>query len=220
MTQHLIWTAGLLGHLVLVAVLVTRGWARRFPCFTLLIVFDVVRTLALASVLGHLSPAALHSASVAIDIADLLIEFAVLIELMLTAIWPLGTLRRITWPLMLLACGALIVTRVASVKHYNAVVIPLLLHFLLGVLFVEWSLALALLMRPLNLHWRRGVAAITFGFGLYSAALILAGGYFRVGRDLSDFVFFSYLRISVYLFVVLWWIVTLWTKPDSIPSRS
>jgi|GEM_PF-4406659 len=211
MTQHLIWTAGLVGHLVLIAILVARGWARRFPFFTLLIAFDVVRALALALVLGHLSKPELLLASRAFDIADLLLEFAVLAELVLTALWPLGKLRRILWPLLLLACGVLIVSRVAPLGHYNHGLVELLLHFLLGVLFTEWAIVLAVMLRPLGLRWRTGVAAISFGYGLYTAVLIFAGGYFRLGRDLSDYIFFSYLRIGVYLLVVLWWIVTLWS---------
>lgn len=213
MTQHLIWTAGLVGHLVLIAVLLRRGWARHFPFFTLLIIYDVVRALSLALVLRRLSRPNLLFASRAFDITDLLLEFAVVAELVLTGVWPLGKLRRVTWPLLLLACGVLIVSRVAPIGHYNRDLVPLLLHFLLGVLFVEWSLMLALLLRPLRLRWRSGLAAISFGFGLYSATLISAGGYFRVGRDLSDYIFFSYLRITVYLLVVLWWIVTLWWEP-------
>ena len=210
MIEHAIWTAGLAAHLLLIAVLVGRGWARRFPFFTLLIAFDVVRALALALVLSHLARPELLLASRVFDTADLLLEFAVLAELVLTALWPLGKLRRIAWPLLLLACGVLIVSRVAPVRHYNHGLAALLLHFLLGVLFTEWAIALALLLRPLGLRWRAGVAAISFGYGLYSAVLIFAGGYFRLGRDLSDYIFFSYLRIAVYLLVVLWWILSLW----------
>ena len=211
MTDHIIWAAGLVGHLLVVAALIARGRARRFPCFTLLIVFDILRALALALLLGHLAPPALHVASIAFEITDLLLEFAVLTELVLTALWPLGRLRRIMLPSLLLASGALIVTHLAPVRHYTGRFAPLLLHFLLGVLFLEWSLVLASLLRPLRLRWRSDVAAISFGFGVYSAALLFAGGYFRVGRDLSDYIFFSYLRIAVYLLVVLWWVITLWS---------
>ncbi len=211
MTRHWIWAAGLFGHLFLLAVLVARGRARRFPCFTLLIFFDVLRTLALALVLDRLPPAPLHLAVTAFGITDLLLEFAVLAELVLTALWGLGRLRRVTLPLLLLASGALIVTHLAPVSHYTGRAAPLLLHFALGVLFLEWALVLALLLPSLRLRWRSDVAAISFGFGVYSAALLFAGGYFRVGREMSDYIFFSYLRIFVYLLVVLWWIITLWT---------
>jgi hypothetical protein len=75
---------------------------------------------------------------------------------------------------------------------------------------VEWAIVLAFLLRPLRLSWRSHVAAITFGFGVYSAALLAGGGYFTTGREMRDYVFFSFLRISVYLLILLWWMVTLW----------
>ena len=211
MAQHLIWTAGIVGHLLLIAVLVIRGRAKRFPFFTLLILFDVLRSLALALVLRHLRPPALHAAIAAFEISDLFLEFAVLAELVVFALRPLGSIRRILLPLLILASGVLIVTRLAPISHYNVHTAPVLLHFLLGVLLLLWSIVLALLLRPLGLRWRSDVAAITFGFGVYSAVLLFAGGYFRIGRDLSDYILFSYLRIGVYLAVVFWWIASLWT---------
>ena len=216
--DHLIWAAGLLGHLLLIGVLFARGRAGRFPSFTLLIAFDSLRAVALASFVGHLTPRGLRVAGFAFETADLLLEFAVVTELVLTALWPLGKLRRVTFPLLLLASGALIVARLTPVSRYPARAAPLLLHFLLGVLYLEWSVVLAALLRPLRLRWRSDVAVISFGFGVYSAALLFAGGYFRVGRDLSDYIFFSYLRIAVYLSVVIWWIVGLWTLPR--PERT
>lgn len=211
MTHHLIWAAGLLGHLLLLIVLLRGGRARRFPCFTLLIFFNILRSLALSLVLFRLAPPVLRVAITAFEISDLLLEFAVLIELVLHALQPLGRLRRVTLPLLLFASAAVIVTRLAPVSHYTGRAAPLLLHFFLGVLFLEWSIILAFLLRSLGLLWRSDVAAISFGYGLYSAVLLFAGGYFRVGRDMSDYIFFSYLRICVYLLVLLWWIVSLWS---------
>jgi hypothetical protein len=44
--------------------------------------------------------------------------------------------------------------------------------------------------------------------------LLTAGGYFTRGREMRDFVFFSFMRISVYLLVQLFWCVILWL-PES-----
>ena len=45
MTNHLIWAAGLLGHVLLLVVLFTRKRVTRFPWFTLLIFFYFLRTV-------------------------------------------------------------------------------------------------------------------------------------------------------------------------------
>ncbi len=210
MTNHLIWAAGLLGHLVLLAVLFMRKRVARFPWFTLLIIFYLLRSIGLVAALhfsGH--PAHLF-ASMIIDLTDVLLQCAVLAELTWNALQPLGGIRRFTLPLLLLASGILIVMRLAPSGHSSPRTILILMHFLLSVLMVEWAIVLAFLLRPLRLSWRSHVAAISFGFGIYSAAMLAGGGYFTTGREMSDYVFFSFFRISVYLLILLFWSVSLW----------
>jgi hypothetical protein len=134
----------------------------------------------------------------------------VLTELTWNALQPLGGIRRFTVPLLLVASGVLIVMRLAPSGHSSLRAVLVLMHFLLSVLMVEWAILLAFLLRPLRLSWRSHVAAISFGFGVYSAALLAAGGYFTTGREMRDYVFFSFFRISVYLLILVWWVVSLW----------
>ncbi len=214
MINHLIWAAGLLGHLLLLTVLFVRRRATRFPWFTLLILFYLVRSVGLVAALhltGH--PAALR-ATMIIDLTDILLQCAVLAELAWIALRPLGGVRRFTLPLLLAASGVLIVLRLAPPGPLLLRTILILMHFLMSVLMVEWAIVLAFLLRPLRLSWRSHVAAISFGFGVYSAALLAGGGYFTTGREMRDYVFFSYFRIVVYLLVLLWWSACLWrTEP-------
>jgi hypothetical protein len=210
MTNEIIWVAGLLGHLLLLTVLFARRRVATFPWFTLLIIFYVVRSVGLAVALrvsGH--PASLFETMI-LDIMDVLLQCALLAELNWIALKPLGTVRRFTLPLLLIASGVLMVMRLAPHGHHSLRSILALLHFLLSVLMVEWAIVLAFLLRPLRLSWRSHVAAITFGFAVYSAALLAAGGYFTTGRQMRDYVFFSFFRISVYLLILLFWSVTLW----------
>ena len=215
MTNHLIWAAGLLGHLLLLAVLFMRKRVARFPWFTLLIIFYLLRSVGLAAAVrfsGH--PAHLF-ATVILDLMDILLQCAVLAELMWISLRPLGGVRRFTLPLLLVASGVLIVLRLAPSGHSAPGMtlvrtILVVVHFLLSVLMVEWAIMLAFLLRPLRRSWRSHAAAISFGFGIYSAALLAGGGYFTTGREMSDYVFFSFFRISVYLLILLWWSVTLW----------
>jgi hypothetical protein len=221
MTQHLIWTAGFLGHLVLLGVLIVRGRAQRFPFFTLLILFYLLRSLTILLLLGHLAPPGVHLASLVFDVTDLLLECAVLTQLVLAGLGPLDRLHRILLPLLLVVSAALIVTHLVPVSHYYTRAAPLLLHYYLAVFMLEWSLVLFFLLRSLGLTWRSHVATITFGFGIYAAALLFAGGYFSNGRELREYIFFSYFRICIYLLVLLWWIVTLWRQdPSQDPSRN
>jgi hypothetical protein len=210
MTNHLIWAAGLLGHVLLLGVLFARK--RRFPWFTLLIVFYFLRSVGLAATLHFSGHPAHRFAILIIDLTDVLLQCAVLVELTWMALRPLGGIRRFTLPGLLLGSAVLIVMRLAPAGYSSLRMDLVLLHFLLSVFIVEWAIVLAFLLRSLRLSWRSHVAAISFGFGVYSAALLAGGGYFTIGREMSDYVFFSFFRISIYLLVLLWWSVTLWLK--------
>jgi hypothetical protein len=210
MTNHLIWIAGLLGHLVLLAVLFSRGRAARFPWFTLLIGFYLLRSLGLAATAHFTGHPAHRFATQAIDLTDVCLQAAVLAELMSMALRPLKAMRQATLALLLLASGAMIVLRLAPPMHVWQHMALVLIHFLLSVLMLEWAILLALLLRQLRLSWRSHVAGISFGFGVYSLALLAGGGYFTVGREMRDFVLFAFVRIGVYLLVLLWWIICLW----------
>jgi hypothetical protein len=210
MINHLIFAAGLLGHLLLLAVLFIRKRVGRFPWFTLLIIFYVVRSVGLVAALrvsGH--PAPLF-ASMIIDLTDVLLQCAVLAELSWNSLQPLGAIRRFTVPLLLVASGIVIVNRLAPPGHTTFRTVLVLMHFLLSVLMVEWAIVLAFLLRSLRLSWRSHVAVISFGFGVYSAALLAGGGYFTTGREMRDYVFFSFFRIIVYLLIVVFWAIGLW----------
>jgi hypothetical protein len=215
MTNHLIWAAGLVGHLLLLAVLFRRKRAGQFPWFTLLIVFYLVRSVGLVTAL-HVSgrpPSSL--ASMIIDSTDIVLQLAVLAELTSIGLKPLGAFRRATLPLLLLSSGVVIVLRLAPAGRTTLPLVLVLCHFLLSVLMMEWAIVLAFLVRPLRLSWRSHVAVITFGFGIYSAALLAGGGYFTTGREMRDYVFFSFFRVIVYLLVLVGWAVGLWLPESS-----
>jgi hypothetical protein len=215
MTNHLIWAAGLLGHLLLLIVLFMRRRVARFPWFTLLIVFYLVRSVGLVAALRFSGHPAHPLVTMLIDLVDILLQFAVLAELSRIALQRLSGLRRFTMPLLLVASGALIVLRLAPSGHLSLRTVLVLMHFLLSVLMVEWAILLAFLLRPLRLSWRSHVAAISFGFGVYSAALLAGGGYFTIGREMRDYVLFSFFRIIVYLLILLGWSVSLWLEEPS-----
>jgi hypothetical protein len=223
MTNHLIWAAGLFGDLLILAVLFGRRRVAQFPWFTLLILFDFLRSISFTATLhfsGHPVP---RIAALIIDLTDVLLQCAVLAELIWIGLRPLSGLRRLTLPLLLIASGAIIVLRLAPAGYRSLRMDLVLMHFLLSVLMLEWAIVLAMLLGSLRLSWRSHVAAISFGFGLYSAAQIAAGGYFTIGREMSDYVFFSLLRISIYLLMLFWWSLSLWLPEPgerSVPTKN
>src|ERR1700744_6515064 len=199
MNNHLIWAAGLLAHLLLLIVLFARRRVIRFPWFTLLIAFYLLRSLALAATLRFSGHPAHQFATTILDLTDVALQCAVLAEVIWIALKPLGGVRRYTLPALLLASGIVMVVRLTPKRTLSLRSALVVGHFGLAVMMVEWAIILALLLRPLGLSWRSHVAGISIGFGIYSAALLAGGGYFTIGRDMSDYIFFSFFRISVYL---------------------
>ena len=217
MTNHLIWFAGLLAHLVLLCALFKRKQVTQLPGFTLLIFFYLVRSLGLMAaqrLSGH--PASVGT-TLLLDLVDVLLQCAVLAQLTWIALKPLPVKRRWTLCLLLLVSGALVVLRLAPRGPLSWPMVLVLAHFLLSVLMVEWAIMLAFLLRPMQRSWRSPAAAISLGFGVYSAALLVGGGYFSASRDMRDYVFFSCLRIAVYLGVVLFWTICLWLAETRSP---
>src|ERR1700733_11761002 len=86
MTNHLIWAAGLLGHLLLLAVLFMRKRVARFPWFTLLILFYLARSIGLASTVRFSGHPAHQFATIVLDLMDILLQCAVLREVTCTAL--------------------------------------------------------------------------------------------------------------------------------------
>jgi hypothetical protein len=212
MVNHLIWAAGLVAHLILLIVLFSRRRFLQFPWFTLLIAFYLLRSIGLAATLRLSGHPAHQFATTILDLTDVLLQCAVLAELIWISLRPLSSIRRITLPLLLLGSGILISMRLVTMHHWSLRGALVAGHFLLAVLMVEWAVVLLSLLRQLGLSWRAHVAAISFGFGIYSAALLAAGGYFTTGREMRDYVFFSFFRISVYLVILLAWSAALWVR--------
>ena len=217
MTNHLIWAVGLLGDLLILAVLFARRRVPRFPWFTLLIAFHFLTSVGLKASL-HLSGHAVSgSTAIIIDITDVLLQCAILAQLTWIALLPLDGIRRLTLPLLLVAGDVLIAMHFEPAAYHSLRMGLVLMHFLISVLLLEWAIVLALLLPSLGLSWRNHVAAISFGYGVFSAVQLAAGGYF--GQETSDYVFSSSFRISVYLLILLWWLVTLWLAEPSVPQR-
>src|SRR3978361_2009789 len=113
MTNHSIWAAGLLGHLLLLGVLFRRKHAVELPSFTLLIAFYLLRSVALVAAEQTTHHPASVFVTLVLDVMDVLLQCAVLTELCWIALKPFSGRRRITLPLWLLLSGLLIVIRLA-----------------------------------------------------------------------------------------------------------
>jgi hypothetical protein len=112
------------------------------------------------------------------------------------------------------------VLRLTPATYHSLPEVQALVRSLLTILRVEWAIVLAFMLRYLRLSWRSHVAAISFGYGVFSAVQLAADGSFATGPKLSDFVLSPAFRISVYLLVLLWMLVALWLADPSVAQRN
>jgi hypothetical protein len=218
MISHLTYAVGILGDLLILIVLFARRRVPRFPWFTLLIAVHFLLAIGLKAIPRLSGHAISGFTATIVDLTDMLLRCGVLAELTWIALLPVARLRWLTL-LLLLAAGAVLIVMGLTPSDHTLRLSPVLMHLLLSVLAAEWAIVLAFLLRPLRLSWRSHVAAISFGYGVFSAVDLAAGGYFKTGH-LGDVVSSPYFRLPVYLLILLWWSVSLWLAEPLVRIRA
>jgi hypothetical protein len=210
MIDHVIWAVGNLGDLLILSVLFTRRHYPRLPWFTLLVAFHFLSAVG-GKIASHISGHEVSGlAAIIIACMDLALQTAVFAEFTWIALMPVARLRRVILRLLLVAGGLLIVLRFAPAAYHSLPEVLVLVRSLLTILKLEWAIVLVILLAPLRLSWRSHVAAISFGYGVFSAVQLAADGYFGTSSAISNCVSAPFFRISVYLLVLSWMLFALW----------
>lgn len=207
-----LWGAGLGLQIVLVAVMFGRGLARRFPVFTFLIVFYIVRSVLLFAVFGHVERNIYSQLYDFLSLADLCLQILLAGEI---AVWILRqtsgwTLRRVAAVAGFVVLSLAIAGGVAaSLPGGGRVPIDRGAAFasVLMVLLVVWMIPGRISGPP-----RR----IAEGFAIYGITGILAGverSYAALHRLASAYAANSYAQAGIYMTVVLYWLFKLRPQP-------
>jgi hypothetical protein len=220
MIDHVIWAIGNLGDLLILSVLFTRRRYPRLPWFTLLVAFHLLSAVG-GKIASHISGHEVSGpAAIIIACMDLALQGAVLAELTWIALLPVAGLRRVILRLLLVAGGLLIVLRFTPAAYRSVPEVLVLVRSLLTILKLEWAIVLVFLLAPLRLSWLTDVVAISFGYGVFSAAQLAADRSFGISREISNYALAPIFRISVYLLVLLWMLVALWLAEPSASQRN
>ena len=220
------WAATFLGHLVLLFVLLKRHRARLFPFFTALISTNVLRTIALYTVMHDGNRDTYFYTYWSLALLDTGLQLCIAYEMASHVFRPMGiwasdSRKSLSWLLglsVVVACGLSLLASPPAQSFVKALVIKtnLFAAAWMSELFVGMMLVSSRVKRPWNTH----VAGICKGFGVYSIACVaieVAHTYFGVLQGTEIYTALSHLRIAIYLGCVLYWIVTLW--PDPPPSE-
>ncbi|MGA2726419.1 MAG: hypothetical protein ABSE96_01320 [Terracidiphilus sp.] len=233
---QILWTLTFAAHLVLLVVLLGRDRARRFPWFTTAIALVALRLIASRLLFGRLPQLTLGTIFVVLADLSAVVSFLVLVEL---ARKVFGRARRalwITWSLVLLSIGAVVL---ATWGHWPAwkTVRPTSLMALLsllqmlaqkgGLLTDVLTVTLGILVvsfgRRYGSGWRSHAQQIIIGLSTASLAQIAVQAIWQViastakPHSMAEYERIVGLREKifnansvVYLAVAIWWIVCLW----------
>jgi hypothetical protein len=212
-----LWVTGVALQIILVAMLFARRTARRFPVFSLLIIFYVVRSILLFALFGHFAP----------DIYGRLYEFFswtdLFLQLLLAGEITLSILRlRSGWTLRRTARVAASVVLSLAIAGAVAALLPAhgripidrgsaFAAILMFILFVAASFT----------RFEGTPRRIAGGFALYGATGILASelrNFAALHHNTGVIVASSYTQAGIYIAILLYWLFAL--EADAAPGRA
>ncbi|HVJ09596.1 MAG TPA: hypothetical protein VM554_14560 [Acidisarcina sp.] len=230
--QSSVWMAGLVGHLLLVMVLLVRGRVARFPLFTALIIFYIVRTATPQMPFTHtLQPGTYMWLFWGFEIGDVILRALVLGELLRLAF------KGTEVPLARVAAWSAVAVALSVAL---AVLAGPMQRMLVWSIFAKGNLAVAILSLlalvaliwtrgKTHLPWRSHIFAISSGLAFYALiflslqAMQLWGGSAANPHGEHAAFLRQWMQASAavaYLAVVLYWVVSLWLDDGSARSAA
>jgi hypothetical protein len=220
-----LWAVIFVQDLILVCVLSFRRRVQRFPVFTALIGFDIVRTVMLFVIQHAGSRATYFYTYWVLALIDVLLQLGVLFRIASCVFRPAGRWASdIVSGLISLVLGSVAGATILTWIPKPAVILPLQVALLKGnffsaLLFSELSVGMLALSVRAGLLWKAHIARVMQGFVGYSLctlALETARTYFGVAQGSPAYSNLSHVRIVVYMLCMSYWIVTLWhEEPQS-----
>jgi hypothetical protein len=236
--DSLFWLSGLLGNLALLFVLFFRRRARSFPLFTAFLCASVLKTVVLYLIYPNSNRRSYSYAYFytywGFAALDLFLELGVVYEIASYVFRPLGgwavdVRRRLVGLIALSVCVAMALAWLSSPRAYEwreALVMRGSLFS--AALFAEVFVGMTALSVTAGLPWRTHAARIAQGFGIYSIFCIVVeagNSYFGLANGTTASMTMTRARMMLYLFCLVYWIVTLWRAepqrerlPDEIES--
>jgi hypothetical protein len=213
-----LWFVSLGLQLWLLFVLYRRGLIRRFPLFSLLISFYVLRSATLYALSGHVDKDTLTALYDFLSMADVALQLGVAAEIAVSLLRGRGewsgvrTLKVVGVVLVWLGMAA---GGVALLPTHTPVPVDRGLAFTAFIMLLVWLWMIV---------FRQGGGArlIAGGFAIYGVIAVasnLERGYAAMHRSAREFVAGSYAPSVVYLCVLLVWLLRLQTQPVPKSAR-
>lgn len=221
--QTSLWGAGLAAHLLLLLVLVVRGHARRFPWFTALIVFYLLRSvIPQLPMTRHLDQGSYVRLFWGFELGDILLRVLVLAELVWHAFKDsrVSRGRIVAWSVVAVAASAVPTVLMGPLPASQIWAAFAKGNLLAAFLSLALLAALIATRRTTGLSWRSAVSRIAHGMAFY-AFVFLALEALRLwapgaasphgGQRVAYFHYWMQLSAAgAYLLTIVYWAVGLW----------
>ena len=230
--QSAIWMAGLVAHLLLLLILLVRGRIARYPIFTALIVFYVVRSGAPEMAFTHsLSQTAYLWLFWSFEIGDVALRALVLGELIWHAFrsTQVQPVRVVAWSAVAIAASAALAVLAGPMQSILVWSIFAKGNVAVAILSLITLAVLILTRNRTGLAWRSHELAIGIGLAFYAFVFLVLQG-MRLwgagsasphggGEHATTLRLWMQASAAVaYLLVVFYWLVAMWF--DDRPRRS
>jgi hypothetical protein len=242
-SELILWTAGVALHILLLAVLFACGRIRRFPLFTLLIFFYVLRSLTLYVTFSKISRTAYTGMRLDMALADVLLETLVLLSLGWMGLKDAGYKPRFAIPGVIVGLAVAASLPIFWGKwppllwpgspDFNWTMLGSILankgNIFVQALAIVVALAVLISSRHTGLRWTSHVRRLLQGFSAYavvSIVVILVLQHMEATMKLTTMEEYqaalaklrtiSYLPTATYFLAVIYWIVTLWRDEKTV----
>jgi len=228
--DRFLWAATFCGHILTLFVLIVRGRASTFPAFTTFIVENIGTTIALYSVLTHLSFTAYLHWYWSLGILDEVIQLFVFYELAVhvfcpTGLWARDVRRTFFGVVFASAVVAILLTWLAHPRGRLPISTFILRsNFFSAAVMSELFVGMVVLSATAGLPWKTHVARIAQGLGAYSLLCVatdIVVNYVSVNQRVHLYKHLSHLQILTYLACEVFWIGMLWQEapvPRELPE--
>jgi len=223
--ERWLWAAGLIGHILLLAVLIVRKRVQRFPLFTAFVLWNLVRTVILFFVFRLGTTHAYYYTFWSCAVVGTLLQFGIIYELYAQTFRPLGIWAPdIRKAFLGLISGSLLVAlglTMAATPHTRLGIQAITMKgdFFSSIWVGELFVGMIALSVKSGLPWDAHVGRISQAFGLYSllnAFLASMETYFGLGSDINPYETLQQVRQVIYLGCIAYWIIMLWKNaPDA-----
>ena len=213
---NILWAAGFVGHVALLAVLFGRSRWRTFPFFTSMIAYQVVVTLALFLIFRHGSRHAYFLAYWLFALGDYCFQVALVFEIARHVLRSTGTWVRdagndlLLWSTIgtVLAAGLCFVLSPPSMTGLDLWEVRATLFT--SLLTCELYVSVSALANQFGLRWQSHVMALGQGLAAWAVIAVLGDVvHFATGWR-KELVIFDQTRMYVYLAALLFWIISFW----------